>query len=248
VKPEEYERLQRRAFGGNAVVKDIINTEDVPENDLWAAVVEVGDPRFSYLEKKKPIKAPKSLKEAPISLLEGKKVMPAVTRPKAGISYNPIFHAWDELLEEEGKKEVEAERKRLRAAREEEERLAKIAAAQGERDDLQTEDDSIWEGIESGHECAEWLKKRRPERKTQAERNKIKRRKEAERKAKQLAKVKRLAQQAQQISAIARDMRENDNSRALVPAQAADSSDDEIDDRVLRRRKLGKAPYVTGFQ
>jgi len=237
--------LKNRAYGGEAVPKDIIKADGAPEYDPWEDVVEVQDPRFTYLEKAKPVRAPRTLKEAPISLLQGAKAIPAVTKPKAGLSYNPTFHEYDRLLTEEGDKEVKAEKKRIREAKEEEERLARIEAAQNERDDIQTEDESAWEGIESEYETAEWLKKRRPERKTPAERNKVKRRKVAERQMKHDAEMKRGAQQAERIKVIAQEMKEQEFESAVAVVRSEESSDEEIDDRVLRRRKLGKAPYVS---
>ncbi|MCJ1438031.1 Glioma tumor suppressor candidate region protein 2 [Xylographa pallens] len=241
VSPQEYERLKIRAYGGEAVTKDIIKADTIPMYDPWAEDnVEVQDLRFSYLEKAKPVRPPKSLTEAPISLLGSAKIMPAVTKPRAGTSYNPMFEDWDKLLTEEGNKEVEAEMKRRQEAKAEEEQQARILEAQHERDDLLTEDESAWEGIESEYEGAEWLQKRRPERKTPAERNKVNRRKEAERQAKRDLETKRRTQQALQIKAIALQVHSRDTIENMAIATIGDSSDEEIDDRVLRRRKLGK--------
>ena len=223
--------------------KDIVKADGVPEYDPWAEVIITEDPRFSYIEKRKPIRAPCTLNEAPISLLEGEKVMPAVVKPKAGLSYNPNFEDWDQLLIEEGEKEVEAERKRIKEAKEEQERLARIAAAQEERDDIQTEDESAWEGLESEYEAAEWLKKKRPERKTPAERNKIRRRKAAERLAKHEARFERDMQRAKEIQAITAQMQKMNKVERILPNdEPMTSSDSEIDDRYLRRRKLGTIP------
>ncbi|MCJ1271748.1 hypothetical protein MMC22_011653 [Lobaria immixta] len=242
VSHKEYQRLRRIAYGGETVSKDIIKTDAAPDHDPWGLVIAETeqDSTFSYLEKPKPIRAPRTLKQAPISLVAGTDAFPAVAKPKAGNSYNPVFQDWDRLLTEEGEKEVEAERKRRREAELEADRLNRIAAAQEERDDIQTEDESAWEGFESEFEGAEWLKKRRPERKTPAERNKAKRRKDAERRSKWDLQRKKTAQQAQRIKEIARTVdaetkaREIANSKGRVPAPA------EADDRILRRRKLGK--------
>ena len=220
--------------------KDIVKADGVPEYDPWEEVTITEDPRFSYIEKRRPIRAPSTLREAPISLLEGAKVMPAVMKPKAGLSYNPNFEDWDQLLVEEGEKEVKAEKKRIQEAKEEQERLARIAAAQEERDDIQTEDESVWEGFDSEYEAAEWLKKKRPERKTPAERNKIKRRKAAERLARHEARFEREIQRAKEIQVITAKMRKMNNLELMRPIdEAATSFDSEIDDRYLRRRKLG---------
>ena len=241
VSHKEYERLKDIAYGGETVPKDIIKTDGTPAYDPWEVVVDQQDPRFSYLEKPKRVKAPRTMKEAPISLVAGARPEPAVKKPYAGISYNPSFQDWDQLLTEEGAKEVEAEKKRLMEAEEERERLEKIAAAQDERDDIQTEDESAWEGFESEYEGEEWLTKRRPERKTPAERNKAKRRKEAERQAKWDAQMKKRAQQALQIKSIAQQVEAREGAKAAAQVQAEGSASEDVDDRVLRRRKLGKA-------
>lgn len=170
-------------------------------------------------------------------------MVPAVPAPKPGTSYNPAFHDWDAMLVAEGQREVEAEKKRRREAELEQQRLDRIAAAEIERDaDIQTEDESAWEGFESDFEGAEWLKKRRSERKTPAERNKVKRRKEAERRQKWEGKMKEMEKQQRQIGEIARQMRKEAKARALVKAELEKSK--EVDDQVLRRRRFGKDVYV----
>lgn len=239
---KEYERLRKIAYGGETVSKEMIKTDAAPEHDPWALVSAETeqDSKFSYLEKPKPIRAPSTLKQAPISLVAGIDAFPAVARPKAGTSYNPVFQDWDRLLIEEGEKEVEAERGRRREAKLEAERLDRIATAQEERDDIQTEDESAWEGFESEHEGAQWLKKRRPERKTQVERNKAKRRKEAERQSIWDLQMKKRAQQAQRIKEIARTVDAEATAKGIAKSQGEVPALEEADDRILRRRKLGK--------
>jgi len=97
---------------------------------------------------------------------------------------------------------------------------------------------SAWEGIESGTEDVR-LAAKRPERKTQAQRNRIKRRKEEERRAKMAADIKKKNEQASQIKKIAKAVAAREHSRALLLATNDDSSS-EGDDLELRRRKLGK--------
>ncbi|KAI9878163.1 MAG: hypothetical protein M1830_001732 [Pleopsidium flavum] len=245
VSHKELQRLKSIAYGGEAVPKDVITTVNAPDYDPWAETLEMGenqDPSFSFLDPPKAAKAPKTLKEPPISLVVTGKDVPAVKKPNAGISYNPVFQDWDKLLTEEGQKEVEAERKRLQEAREEEERLKKIAAAQDDDDHVQTEDESAWEGFESEYEGEEWLTKRRPERKTPAQRNKVLRRKEAERQTRWEAQMKKRAQQAEQIKAIAKAVVARDKARAQYLTREGTVSDSDVDDRKLRRRKLGKNP------
>jgi nucleolar protein 53 len=103
------------------------------------------------------------------------------------------------------------------------------------------EEDSAWEGIESGTEDIR-LSAKRPERKTQVQRNKIKRRKEAERQAKMAADIKRKNDQVAEHKKIAKAFAEKERSRSLVSAVVPSDGDDssEDDGLELRRRKLGK--------
>lgn len=242
VSREVYERLKRIAYGNEIASKIIIKSDEAPDYDPWAPMDDetAQDPRFSYLEKSKAIRAPPTLKEAPISLVNGADSFPAVVEPKSGTSYNPLFQDWSDLVTQEGEKEVEAEKARLKAAEIEKREQERIAATVSDEEKaFQTEDESAWEGFASDYEGIEWLKKRRPERKTPAERNKIKRRKAAERQAKCDLRLKERARQAQAIKEIARRVEHEANLRMIqdqkeLPAPA------ETDDRILRRRRLGK--------
>lgn len=237
-----YERLKRIAYGNNNVSKAIIKLDEAPDHDPWAPVDDdtAQDPRFSYLEKSKPIRAPPTLTEAPISLVIGANSFPAVAQPKSGTSYNPLFQDWSDLITQEGEKEVEAEKGRLKAAEIEKREQERIAAAVSDEEKaFQTEDESAWEGFDDGYEGSEWLKKRRPERKTPAERNKIKRRKVADRQAKYDLHLKEKARQAQAIKDIARSV-EHEARLKIIQNQEEESAPIEVDDRILRRRRLGK--------
>ena len=194
------------------------------------------DPKFDYLEKPKPKVEPDTLKRAPTSLAANGKPVPSVRTPDAGISYNPSFEDWDRLLTEKGKEEVEAEKKRLEEVRKEEEKLRLIDEAKHDDGEVKSDDESAWEGFESDYERPEWLSKKRPERKTKAQRNKINRRKEAERKAKWEEKTKEKEEQAARVKEIARQSKGKELQRE---EQSGDSSD-EGDDTVLRRRPMGK--------
>ena len=241
ISPGEYERLRQVAYGSQTV-KDIIVTDSVPDYDPWAvkgAKEEEQDPKFSYLDKTKPIKAPATLKEAPISLIEESCNVPAVAEPKPGTSYNPTFQDWDALLKAEGQKEVEAEQKRRKEAKFEQERLDRIVAAETERDaGIQTEDESAWEGFESDYQGTEWLQKRRPERKTPSERTKMKRRKQAESREKWEKAIKEREKQQRQIVEIVRRMKPEVKTTASSKAKLEKSED--VNNQVLRRRRFGK--------
>jgi nucleolar protein 53 len=207
---------------------------------------EKQDPRFSFLEKKKKKTAPKTLKQKPISLSASGKDIPAVKKPEGGFSYNPMFTDYEERLRTESEKEVAAERKRLEAAEAERVKLeaasksAKEAEAAEARAELsEWEEDSAWEGFESGAEDVR-LNAKRPERKTQVQRNKIKRQKEAERQAKMAADIKKKNEQASQVKKIAKALAAKEEARALALVNDDEDDSSEGDDLELRRRKLGK--------
>ena len=254
VKPQEYERLRRVAHGGETSIQDVVDTDNTTTmHDPWAPTDAPKDQesKLSYLEKPQPIKAPSTLRKQPISLLANASSIPAISKPKPATSYNPEFQEWHALLTSAGAKEVSAERARLAEAAADEKEQARIAAAQAERgDDYMTEEESAWEGFESEYETGEWMKKKRPERKTPAERNKVNRRKEAERRAKWEAQMKKRDKQQKQIEAIAkqmdRDAKTRNASTAVVVGKDGDedSEDNGSQEQVLRRRKLGKTKYV----
>lgn len=233
-------RLKQVAQEGKPVKKD----EEDASYDPWSDQKDptpLDDPKFSFLEKPKPIVAPPTIKQKPISLAANGKPVPAVPKPDAGRSYNPTFEDWDNLLKREGEKEVEAEKKRIEEEKKEQERQRLIAEAKDDDGEVKSDDESAWEGFESEYEKPEWLNKKRPERKTKAQRNKIKRRKEAERKAKWEAEMKKKEQQAAQAKAIARKVQEEEEARKQKQLQKQeDDSSEEGDDTVLRRRPLGK--------
>lgn len=245
VSPQEYERLRQVAYHGQPM-KDVLKTEDAPSHDPWAIDVteDAVDPRFDYLEKERPIMAPKTLKEAPISLVRGGKSVPAVTKPKAGSSYNPLFEDWSNLLEAEGEKAIAAERKRLAEVKVELDKLERIKAAEDEMERAagwQTEDESAWEGFESDYK-GEGLKKKRPERKTPQERKRAERHKEKERKERAEKKAKEKDRREKRILEIKKqvDKEERERSELKLKATEEDNADEDVDDSIPRRRKLGK--------
>ncbi|KAE8360353.1 hypothetical protein BDV27DRAFT_148774 [Aspergillus caelatus] len=235
---KDWLRLKQVAKEGKPIKKDVGGEF----YDPWADAEDptpVEDPQFDFLEKPKPKVAPVTLKEAPISLAANGKAIPAVRTPNAGTSYNPTFEDWDGLLQEQGAKEVEAEKKRLEEERKEEERQRLIAEAKDDDGEVRSDDESAWEGFESEYETPDWLKKKRPERKTKAQRNKIKRRKEAERQAKWEAQMKKKEEQVEQAKAIAEKMKQQELERA-----ESSDSEGEGDDTALRRKPLGGRTYA----
>ncbi|PNS18359.1 hypothetical protein CAC42_6176 [Sphaceloma murrayae] len=239
----EVQRLRASAAGGEE--RKTIVQEGV-EHDPWAVVPKVEDPRFSFLKEKKPKREPETLKHKPVSLVASGKPVAAVKKPDAGKSYNPAFEDWQSLIAKEGEKEVEAERKRLQQAREEADKMEK-ALAEAARPDPVSDDEyesaweSEWEGIQSGKEDEEdSLMKKRPERKTQADRNKIKRRKEKERAEKHAEAMRKRDEQQSRIREIAKEVKRKEAQRKAQLATIAQDSSDSDDDEVLRRRALGK--------
>jgi len=100
----------------------------------------------------------------------------------------------------------------------------------------QTDPESAWEGFETDRELSS-LKAKRPERKTQAQRNKIKRRKEAERQTKH---EMRMADKKKQAKAIEEALKAGKNAEAEKMIEEAEQySSDSDDDERLRRRRLG---------
>jgi nucleolar protein 53 len=237
----------RNIIDGRHQTQCIVQVTD-PTYDPWDeerdVLAQVQDPRFSFLPKPEKKKAPKTLQHKPISLAASGKPIPAVQKPQGGYSYNPSFPEYEERLLTEGEREVAAEKKRLAAAEAERLKLeaaaksaAEAAAAEARANLSEWDEDSAWEGFESGNEDMK-LRAKRPERKTPAQRNKIKRRKEEERKAKQTAEIRRKHEQAAQVKKIAKAMAARDEAGPLVVRDGDSSS--EGDDLELRRRKLGK--------
>ncbi|KAF4549096.1 putative ribosome biogenesis protein NOP53 [Elsinoe fawcettii] len=240
----EVQRL--RATAANAEDRKTITQEGV-DHDPWDVQPKVQDPQFDFLEEKQPIREPNTLKHKPVSLTASGKAVAAVKKPEAGKSYNPQFEDWQQVLDKAGEKEVEAERKRLQEAREEAERMDKALAEAAKPDPVSDDEyesawESEWEGIQSGKEEEDdTLTKKRPERKTQAERNKIKRRKEKERAEKHEREMRKRDEQQQKIREIAKEVKRKEaERRAQLAAVAQDSSESESDE-VLRRKKFGKA-------
>ena len=245
-----YERLCARAYGGESARKTDTK-EGTAQHDPWAEAETNADPALDFIPSEEPIKAPPTLREAPVSLLQGGKALPAVPRPRAGTSYNPTYDEWEALIAKEGAKAVEAEQQRLEDERLERERAEKVAAAR--RDELAwvTEDESAWEGLGSATEPESGEEHRvtkLPRRKTPTERNRVKRRKEREGKQKHLeAMQKRGEREARRKEEEKEEAAVKGKSLAAMKAvESEDETDDEvIHERVLRRRPLGKDRYVS---
>ncbi|EGX95745.1 p60 domain protein [Cordyceps militaris CM01] len=241
-------RLQRIADGQHETT---IQVNDATF-DLWDAPQEV-EPETKLDHTKLHVKVPKTMKQMPISLVASGKAVPAVQKPSGGYSYNPVFTDYEERLAQESEKAVEAEKKRLaaeEAAQLKQDAAAKSAAeaeAAEERANMsEWEEDSEWEGFQSGVEDAgsssAAAAAKRPKRKTQVQRNRIKRRREDEQLAKHKAAIKARRLQEARIRELAAELDAKEQARALALLNAGDSeSEGELrGTEKLRRRQLGK--------
>ncbi|RYP91343.1 hypothetical protein DL770_002577 [Monosporascus sp. CRB-9-2] len=239
---KELNRLRRVADGHHESTIEVVDAS----YDPWAAEPQPEKEDVVHDTRNDKKKAPKTITHKPISLSANGKHVPAVQKPTGGYSYNPAFSDYEARYTEEANKAVEAEKKRL--AEEEAERIKKEAAARSAaeaeaaeaRAELsEWEEDSEWEGFQSGGEELKPTVKR-PERKTPAQRNRAKRRKEEERRLKHEAKIRIKKAQAEQIKQIAKEVAEREAQRALLRAEQSDDSSTEGNDEMLRRRQLGK--------
>ncbi|KAI0889562.1 P60-like protein [Annulohypoxylon maeteangense] len=242
---KELNRLRRVADGVHESTVEVADAS----YDPWGAVVEPEARTSTSIEDKRDDKkkAPRSFAQKPISLLASGKAPKAVPTPTGGYSYNPVFTDYEARYTEESNKAVEAERKRLEA--EEAERLkleaaarsaAEAEAAEARAELSEWDEDSEWEGFQSGGEELK-VSAKRPGRKSQAQRNRIQRRKDEERRLKHEAKTKVRKAQLEEIKRIAKEVseRELEQNIALANLEQNESSATE-DDEVLRRRQLGR--------
>jgi nucleolar protein 53 len=245
VSGKEYDRLRAIAYGGEQVNKDVVQTGHDAEYDPWAVQETKKDPKFSFLEEKKAKREPVTLKHAPVSQAKSGKAIPAVRKPAGGKSYNPKFEDWQNELMRESDKAVEAEKKRLQEAREEAERMERAAAETESDSGEESVWESEWEGFSENED--DKLKTKRPERKSLSQRNKIKRRKEAERLARHESKMKAKEQQVQEIKKLAKSVEAKEKARAAVREALENKtldvvSDDDGDEEELKRRQFRKHP------
>ncbi|KAF4125383.1 nucleolar protein 53 [Geosmithia morbida] len=248
VSQKELGRLKRVADGQHDNTVEVTDaTFDIWAEDAPTALEPKQDPKFDFLPKQAKPKAPKSMKQKPISLLASNKPIKAVKAPSSGHSYNPSFEAYEKRLSEEGAKAVEAERKRLEqeeAERVRAEALARSAteaeAADARAELSEWEEDSEWEGFQSDAEGT--VAAKRPKRKTLQQRKSAERRKADERLAKHKEAMKQRRRQENRIAEIAEEVANKQQALQTLENKDsdADDDDDDDDDEKLRRRQLGK--------
>jgi nucleolar protein 53 len=246
---KEYHRLRHIAYGGQSVHKEIVKPSGDASYDPWESAEVVVD-NYDFVGAKGPAQEPATLKAQPISLAVAGKRVRGVRKPATEKSYNPsavdCLHRFERL----GASEIVAEQKRLHVIAVEEDKLAKIAAADAEEEEgeWESEWESEWEGIASGVEdvLPEWSVKKRPERKTKVQRNKLSRRKAVEGLLKHEAyeKVKKI--QSERIKKLAREVVETEKQREeanLVEVKEEASDEGSGDEFEMKRiRPFGKAP------
>lgn len=246
VTKKELSRIKKVADGHHESTVEVVDAS----YDPWAmdviptatALNKVQE-RNEWIPEIVKAKTPSTLAKKPISLAANGKQIPAVAKPAGGYSYNPVVTDYLTRLEEEGEKAVEAERKRLEAEEADRKRqeaaarsAAEAEAAEAKAELSEWDEDSAWEGVESD---AEGVLTKRPKRKTPAQRNKAKRRKEAERLAKHQAATLRKEQQAKHIKELAEAVEERQRELALQKMEMSDGESDG-NELELRRRQLGK--------
>ncbi|KAM3424123.1 Ribosome biogenesis protein NOP53 [Cercospora zeina] len=248
VSHKELSRLRNVADGGQIGIV----VDDQPSDDLWGAPQPQPGEQYTFLEKKKPKVAPATIKQAPTPLTVSGKAVASVLKPAAGKSYNPLVENWSALLEKEGAAAVEAEKARLAAeaaqaerGRRAEEEAAKAEAA--EKDEHATDYESAWEsewdGIQSEGEAEIHVKKQKS-RKTPAERNKAKARKEREAKEKWEKKQKLRDAQERRIKEIAKEVAAKERARqqkGVAAVHDSSASDEDEDGLQVRKRRFGQA-------
>ncbi|KAG6005889.1 hypothetical protein E4U21_007523 [Claviceps maximensis] len=239
---KELTRLRKVADGNQGVT---IETKDATY-DVWGTTpTQKAVDKYDFLPVPESVKQPKSIKQKPISLVASGKEVPAVLRPSGGFSYNPLSTDYENRLAEESARAIEMERRRVEAEeaesakREAAARSAAEAEAAEERANLsEWEEDSEWEGFQSGVED-ERPNAKQPQRKTQAQKNRTKRRKEEEQLAKQKAVLKAKRRQQERIKEITEEIIAQEQARAVEQAVDSDT-DDAAHEAKIRRRQIGK--------
>ncbi|KAI9817410.1 MAG: hypothetical protein M1826_001612 [Phylliscum demangeonii] len=285
ISPQQRARLQgmaqRRGTQAAVLVDDAGAASEepapapAPQHDPWAGddagtttAAEAGA-FFSFLDAAQPIRAPATLRRAPVSLAASGRVIAAVPKPLAESSYNPPSGAYFDAFMRAGQEEIEAEQRRRLAAEAEQELADRIEQATGEVLAQAAADEArMLERDAADEEEAEpepepeadpVTAAKRPARKTQAQRNKIQRRKAADRRAARLAQLALLNKQAGLAALIAAGL-EAEATRKLAaagPAAAARMSESQQDmiqfglisnndeqdpGLVLRKTPFGKVP------
>ncbi|KAA8895510.1 ribosome biogenesis protein Nop53/GLTSCR2 [Sphaerosporella brunnea] len=249
----QLQRLRQVARAGQGKSQSVLASTQksgVPDYDPWA---DDAEERFKKREEKelekldfvdKVVKpqAPATLRVKPVALTAIGSV-PAVRRPEAGISYNPEFEKWDQLLKEEGEKEVELEKKRLKQQAAEARIQALIDQPEAEAlepsssssSESESESDSDSEADEKTAETKE------TKRKTQAQRNKEQRQKELQRKREEQKKLKQQERELMLVKKYTRDLKYAEKLRAArLAAKYNKVEDDEANPKIMRKKRFGK--------
>jgi nucleolar protein 53 len=241
VSQKELNRLREVADGHHEGVATISQAS----YDVWNNETNTSAPEgFNYsLPSNQKIKRPNTMSQKPVSLAANGKEIPAMVMPTGGYSYNPMFSDYERRFAKESAKAISSELNRLEIELAEQSRqeAAMRSAAEAEAAEAKAllsewEEDSAWEGFDSSPEDNIPAVKQ-PKRKTQAQRNKIKRRKEEERLAKHNAAMKKKIIQAEKIDEIAREV---STESVVISVNAETESESEGNPDQLRKKQLGK--------
>ena len=264
--PAKLQRLKDSAAGSS--LSDLLSTGlrtnlagSTIDHDPWApsTVLEgdlTVDPEFSFLPAPELIKPPCSMRHPPISLSKTGVAIPAVKCPGGEGSYNPQSSIYFSAFVSATQREEVAEQKRLaaeekeRSLRERWEINAKIPNGDRMVVDIEAEEESVWEGLDTDVELdenaqdglAKDMKTSRPQRKTQVQRNRIKRRKAEEARTRLEAKRKVKEEQVNNVEMIAQAVEAKTAARRVEQEEKRiRDAEQEGDDSVLRRRRFGKS-------
>lgn len=242
VSHKELQRLRNVADNADGVAIE----QESASHDVWSVQPPSKHAELDYVPKKQPVREPSTLRQAPKPLTASGKATPAVRHPEAGKSYNPLVGDWSALLEKEGAAVVEAEKSRLAAEAAAEEKEARLLAEaakveEAERNEYATDYESEWDGFMSESEKSIYTAKQQ-KRKTPAERNKTKARKEREAREVWERKQKERDRQQHHIKQIARELSAKDKARrsALLVAEIPSSDEDDVGEPELLKRRFGK--------
>lgn len=266
VSRQEYDRLRQVAYNPTSALpteEDDRTLTTLSLHDPWAVTPASNPtPNTDFLPQPEQAKAPSTIHHPPIALTTGQKTPAHIPRPAKHTSYNPDFTDWLATYKAAEASEVAAEQSRLALAAEEAAHDAAVQKAgeapeepdpiAKEAEDVMSELESEWEGFASDVEGRD-LRKKRPERKTPAERNKIKRRKEAEARERHERKERERDEGVRRFNGSKKERSVGKVDSAIASAASPSPSESESEDdeaaigttSTLKKRRFGQKQIPT---
>jgi nucleolar protein 53 len=253
IAPPEPNKRQRTSFVSNEELKRLRKAADgVHMNPVQVAGAQydIWDDANNR-QHQHPVKPPSSAMIRPTSLVANGMPVKAVQRPTGGYSYNPSYDDYESRLAVEGDKALKMERNRL-ATEAADKALMEAAAQSAVEAELaearanisEWDEDSAWEGFESGIDDTAAPTKR-PKRKTQAQRNRMSRRKDEARRQIHDSLEKAKHDQLSIVKELITEVEAKEQDKIYVASISEDclvsDPDDDIDVQ-LRRRQRGGFP------